>query len=189
MTGHNPSHAAVPRSVVSPAGAPSAASVSGELSEEYDIRIARDGTWFYHGTAITRKPLVKLFSTVLRRDSAGDFWLITPAERGRIQVDDAPFVAVELTVSGHARDQELAFRTNVDDVVVAGPDHHISVMADRATQSLRPYIHVRNRLDALIARPVYYQLVELGAEETLDGEVRQYGVWSRNRFFPLGRLE
>lgn len=162
---------------------------------EFDIRIAPDGTWFYHGSPITRKPLVKLFASVLRRDSAGEYWLTTPAENGRIRVDDAPFVAVELTVAGEGREQELNFRTNLDEIVTAGPDHHIRVSVDAETGEPRPYVAIRDGLDALIARPVFYQLVDLGVEECRagaapqSGAAPQYGVWSRGRFFPLGRTD
>jgi len=158
---------------------------------EFDIRIARDGTWFYHGTPISRKPLVKLFATVLRRDEQGEYWLQTPVEKGRIRVDDAPFVAVELTVSGEGRSQELAFRTNLDDWIVAGPEHEIRVTPESDVGGPeggpRPYIHVRGGLEALIARPVYYQLVELG--ESMAGPPPVYGVWSRSVFFALGNAE
>lgn len=193
MTGDRPDQPTVPQRVVAPAPAPGAlpaAPLPGPDScEEFDIRIARDGTWFYHGSPITRKPLVKLFSTVLRRDSTGVFWLETPAEKGRIQVEDAPFVAVELEVRGSGRGQLLCFRTNLDDIVIAGADHHIRVTTDAATDAPRPYIHVRMGLDALVARSVFYQLVDLGIEETAAEGPSQFGVWSGGMFFPLGRLD
>ena len=163
------------------AGAPAA-----ESCEEFDIRIARDGTWFYHGSPITRKPLVKLFASVLRRDEHGEFWLQTPVEKGRIRVEDAPFLAVELTVSGEGRMQELSFRTNLDDVVIAGPEHPIRVTHQDDSGEPRPYIAVRERLEALIARPVFYQLVDLGEER--PGSAPGFGVWSRGEFFALGRV-
>jgi hypothetical protein len=167
---------------------------------DFDIRIAQDGTWFYHGSPITRKPLVKLFASVLKRDDAGGYWLQTPAEKGRITVDDAPFVAVELTVSGTGRDQELIFRTNLDDNVTAGPQHHIRVMTDAVTQAPRPYILIRDGLEALIARSVFYQLVDLGIDEpeveesskmrdSRPGRGVRFGVWSRGVFFSLGQLD
>jgi hypothetical protein len=129
----------------------------------------------------------------LRRDEQGEYWLQTPAEKGRIHVDDAPFVAVELTVSGAGRDQALVFRTNLDDTVTAGPEHQIRVMTDAATREPRPYILIRDRLEALIARPVFYQLVDLGMEEqpVAGGGTAgpRFGVWSRGVFFELGQLE
>jgi hypothetical protein len=151
------------------------------------MRIARDGTWFYQGTPIGRKPLVKLFSTVLRREPDGSYWLVTPVERGRIVVEDAPFTAVELTASGAARDQILTFRTNVDDEVTADAEHPLRVAHDPETGEPSPYILVRDGLEARLSRPVYYQLVELG-EERRDGGGAMYGVWSKGRFFPLGSL-
>ncbi len=158
------------------------------LCGDLDMRIGRDGTWFYHGSPIGRNRLVKLFAGVLRRDSEGVYWLETPAEKGRIEVDDAPFVAVELTVSGVGEGQGLGFRTNLDDAVTADADHPIHVTFDQETGEPSPYIHVRDGLDALIARPVYYELVALGEEETVEGE-RLYGVWSKGHFFALGTPE
>ncbi|TWB21265.1 hypothetical protein FBZ89_105135 [Nitrospirillum amazonense] len=164
--------------------------------EGYDIRIARDGTWFYHGSPIGRLPLVKLFSTVLRRDEAGDYWLITPAERGRIRVDDAPFVAVEMRREGEGRGQALSFRTNLDHWVTAGAEHPIRVAIDPATGEPSPYIHVRGDigrgLEARLNRPVFYELADMalakdgakdGAKEGAgDGPA---GVWSQGVFFRL----
>jgi hypothetical protein len=159
-----------------------------QLCGDLDMRIGRDGTWFYHGSPIGRNRLVKLFAGVLRRDSEGVYWLETPVEKGRVEVDDAPFVAVELTVSGAGEGQDLRFRTNLDDVVTAGADHPIHITFDPTTGEPSPYIHLRDGLDALIARPVYYELVALGEEETVAGE-RLYGVWSQGHFFPLGTPE
>jgi len=155
---------------------------------DFDIRIGRDGTWFYHGSPIGRKPLVRLFASVLRREDDGSYWLITPVERGRIVVDDAPFTAVELTVEGSGRGQRLRFRTNIDEEVVADAAHPIRVAHDPETREPRPYILVRDGLEARILRPVYYELVSLGEEGPARRE-GQYGVWSRGRFFPLGRLD
>lgn len=151
---------------------------------DFDFRIARDGTWFYRGSPIGRKPLVRLFSTVLRREDDGSYWLVTPVERGRITVDDAPFVAVEMNVTGSGRDQLLAFRTNVDDWVTADEDHPISLRAD-ADGAAAPYIRIRGALDALIARPVFYDLVDL-AETREAGAGAELGIWSGGHYFPLG---
>lgn len=158
-----------------------------ESCGDFGIRIARDGTWFYLGSPIGRKPLVKLFSTVLRREDDGSYWLVTPVERGLIEVEDAPFTAVELQVEGSGRDQTLRFRTNLDDWVEAGPDHPIRVDTNPATGEPSPYILVRDRLEALILRPIFYQLVEIG-EETEEGGTPQLGVWSKGTFFMLGSL-
>ena len=155
---------------------------------DLDMRIARDGTWFYRGSPIGRRPLVRLFSTVLRRDAEGSYWLVTPAERGRITVDDAPFVAVEVAISGEGREQRLIFRTNVDDTVAADGDHPVRVVNDAATGAPNPYILVRNGLEARLSRPVFYELVERGTEERV-GDTTLFGVWSNGRFFPLGRLD
>lgn len=148
----------------------------------YDIRIARDGSWYYRGSRIDRKPLVTLFSSVICREADGSFWLRTPAEKGRIDVDDAPFVAVELFVDGEADQQALSVRTNVDEIVAIDDDHPLHVATDAATGEPSPYVRVRDGLDALIVRSVYYELVELGTERP-DG---RFGVWSRGSFFVLG---
>jgi uncharacterized protein len=154
---------------------------------DLDMRIARDGSWHYRNSPIGRLPLVKLFASVLQRDEAGVYWLATPAERGRIVVEDAPFIAVELDVAGEGRGQELIFRTNLDELVTADEQHPLRV-EERAGGEPRPYLMVRNGLEARLARPVFYRLVEFGVEER-RGEETAFGVWSRNRFFPLGRLD
>ena len=172
--------------------APPAASRAGARQPidcgHFDIRIARDGTWYYRDSPIARMPLVRLFSTVLRRDEQGGYWLVTPAERGRITVDDAPFIAVELARHGAGPSQELIFRTNIDDSVAAGRDHPLRVVNDPATGEPNPYILVRNGLEARLSRPVFYELVELGQEERV-GDATLYGVWSKGEFFPLGPLD
>jgi len=151
---------------------------------DLDMRIARDGSWHYRGSPIARLPLVKLFASVLRRDADGSYWLVTPAERGRIEVEDVPFLAVELTVCGEGRDRQLIFRTNLDDIVTAGPDNPLRVET-AANGEPAPYIRVRDRLEARLTRPVFYELAEIGAEERIDGET-QFGVWSAGAFFRLG---
>jgi uncharacterized protein len=150
------------------------------------MRIARDGAWFYRGSPISRPPLVKLFASVLRREPDGSYWLVTPAERGRIEVEDAPFLAVALTVTGDDRDQQLIFRTNLDDIVTAGPGHPLRVET-AASGEPAPYILIRDRLEAKITRPVFYDLVELGSEERVEDAAR-FGVWSGGAFFWLGEL-
>jgi hypothetical protein len=155
---------------------------------EIDIRIGRDGTWFYHGSPIGRKPLVKLFASVLRREDDGDYWLVTPVERGRIKVDEVPFTAVEVNAAGAGPSQTLTFRTNLDDEVAADAQHPIRIDHAADGREPRPYILVRDRLEARILRPVFYELVEL-AQMRRIGDEEVYGVWSREQFFPLGRLD
>lgn len=149
---------------------------------DIDMRIARDGSWHYMGTPIGRKRMVKLFSTILRHDRDGKYYLVTPVEKIGIRVDDAPFVAVEMEVTGEGRARTIAFRTNVDDYVILDADHPLRVEIDPETEEPSPYIVVRDRLEALITRSVFYDLVELAEER--DGT---FGVWSRNSFFPLGQ--
>ncbi len=167
----------------SSASPPATPARSGQ-DDAFDIRIARDGTWLYRNSPILRLPLVKLFASVLRREADGRYWLVTPAERGRIEVEDAPFIAVALAADGAGRAQRLTFTTNLDEIVTAGPAHplRIETAADGAPS---PYILVREGLEARLNRPVFYELVELGGEETIGGE-RQYGVWSDGMFFRLG---
>lgn len=151
------------------------------------MRIARDGSWYHQGSRIGRKGLVKLFSTVLRRDDDGVYWLQTPVERARIEVEDAPFTAVECSNRGAGRAQILRLRTNLDDWVEVDGEHPIRVEIDGETGEPRPYLTVRDRLEALILRPVYYQLVELAVEEADEtGSARGLGVWSKGEFFALG---
>jgi hypothetical protein len=151
---------------------------------DLDMRIARDGAWYYRGSPIGRLALVKLFASVLRREADGSYWLVTPAERGHIEVEDVPFLAVELTATGAGRDGTLIFRTNLDDIVTAGPDHPLRVET-AANGEPAPYILVRGGLEARLARPVFYQLVERAAEESIGAE-GQFGVWSSGVFFRLG---
>jgi hypothetical protein len=129
-------------------------------------------------------PLVKLFASVLRREADGRYWLVTPAERGRIEVEDVPFVGVALTIEGQDRDQQLIFRTNLDEFVTAGAENPLRIET-AASGEPAPYILVRDGLEARLARPVFYDLVELGSEERVEGTT-QFGVWSRGMFFRLG---
>ena len=154
--------------------------------------IRRNGTWMYMGSPIGRKELVCLFATVLKREADGTFFLETPSEHGRIVVEDAPFVAVELNWSGDGHTQTLSFRTNVDEIVTAGPNNPIRVVHDPLTEEPSPYILLRpgkGRLgiEARINRAVYYELVAL-AEAAQVGDRPMLGVWSFGIFFPLGDL-
>ena len=151
---------------------------------DLDMEIKRDGTWFYLGTPIGRMPLVQLFSSVLRRDEDGKTYLVTPVEKVGIRVEDAPFVAVEVDASGEGEERVLTFRTNVGDVVEAGPDHPIRFVDEPDTGGLKPYLHVRGRLEALVARPVMYELAELGEEITIDGEP-MFALRSKSAVFPV----
>ncbi len=149
-------------------------------TEHYDIKILKDGTWLYQGTPIGRHNLVKLFASVLRREADGRFWLVTPYERGTIEVEDAPFAAVELK----AEDGALSFRTNIDDWVTAGNEHPLRVeFSDSGEPS--PYILVRDGLEARLTRAVYYELVKLAVPDAHQQNV--FGVWSRDTFFAVGR--
>ena len=156
-----------------------------DLCGDLDMRIDRNGTWFYRGSPIGRLALVKLFSTVLRRDQDGVHWLTTPAENGRITVEDAPFIAVEMTTEGAGREQVIRFRTNVDDVVTLDAAHALRIDESDSGEP-RPYIHVRKGLEARIARPVFYHLIERGEPDPIHAG--SFGVWSSDQFFTLGLL-
>ncbi len=163
---------------------------------DFSMRIAKDGTWFYRGSPIGRKELVCLFASVLKREEDGSYWLETPVERGRIEVDDAPFVAVEMwwrtcadpfaplgSRSAEPR-QCLTFRTNLDEMVTADAEHPIRVTIDPESREPRPYITVRPGLEARINRAVFYELVALAQPETVEGRA-VIGVWSEGVFFPI----
>ncbi|WP_413874494.1 DUF1285 domain-containing protein [Albidovulum sp.] len=150
---------------------------------DLDMEIRRDGTWFYLGTPIGRHALVKLFSSIIRKDGA-DYFLVTPVEKVGIRVVDAPFVAVDAEVEGRGRDQRITFTTNVEDMVTAGPDHPIRVVRDPGTGEPSPYVLVRANLEALIDRKTFYRLVEIGTHENHEG-TRWFGLWSGATFFPV----
>ena len=148
-----------------------------------DMRIAADGTWFHAGTPIGRKELVKLFSTILRREPDGGFVLVTPGEKLDIAVEDAPFVAVEVKSEGAGADRRLAFRLNTGETLIAGPAHALR-FAETA-HGPHPYLHARAGLEALLARSVYYELATLA----LDEAATPPGLWSDGAFFPFGPAE
>jgi hypothetical protein len=143
------------------------------------MRIARDGSWYHEGSPIGRPSMVRLFSTILRRESEGRFVLVTPIEKLDIDVEDAPFIAVELKSEGERCDRRLAFRLNTGDLIVADAEHPLRI-ANRE-DGPHPYVEVRRGLEALVSRPVYYELAHLALEE--ESEPR--GLWSGGAFFPL----
>lgn len=165
---------------------------------DLDIRIDRGGVWHYQGSPIGRKELVRLFATVLHRDEDGDYWLVTPAEVGRLTVEDAPLIAVELALSGSGRQQIITLRTNVDTLVTVDGGHPIRVDIDPETKQPSPYLIMDGGIEAKLTRAVYYELVSLGVEKKTrmgkpgggnhDAEV-SFGVWSSGVFFALGTLE
>jgi hypothetical protein len=152
--------------------------------------IRRDGSWLYRGTPIRRKEMVCLFSSLLKRDEAGDYWLETPAERGGIEVEDVPWLAVELGWCGGDGDQCLTLRTNVDEVITLDAQHPIRVAHDSISRDPTPYVTVRPGqgawpMEARISRPVYYELAALAVPRCIGGK-QMLGVWSQGLFFPLG---
>ncbi len=158
---------------------------------DLDMEIRADGTWFYLGTPIGRMPLVQLFSSVLRKDADGKTYLVTPVEKVGIRVEDAPFVAVEMNVSGEGDNQVITFRTNVGDVVEAGPDRPLRFVDEDGTGGLKPYVLIRGRLEALLARPVMYELVGHGEEIEIAGRI-MFAVRSKGAVYaimPADRLQ
>lgn len=164
-------------------------SVANQIPEgicgDFNMRIARDGTWFYRGSPIGRIALVKLFATVLHRKPDGSYWLTTPVESGVIEVEDAPFVAVELFREGQGRDQTLKVRTNIDEIVTLDDAHSLRV-AENAEGEPRPYIFVRRGLEARLSRPVFYELVEIAEPDPSAPDC--LGVWSAGKFSRLGKF-
>jgi uncharacterized protein len=160
-------------------GVPPASGVCGDIG----LKIGRDGTWYYQGSAIQRKPLVKLFASVLRKEDDQHYFLVTPVEKVPIAVEDAPFLAVEMTVAGSGKDQRLSFRTSLDEVVTADAAHPFRFRNER-DGSFTPFISLRDGLEARLACPVYYELV---AAAVTDGGVEgeALGVWSGGSFFPF----
>ena len=151
---------------------------------DIDMEIRADGTWYYMGTPIGRAPLVRLFSTVLRKDEDGRTYLVTPVEKVGIRIADAPFLAVEMQVTQREGRQILTFRTNVGDVVEAGAEHPIRFAISGDNRELKPYLLVRGRLEALVSRAVMYDLVELGETMVVDG-VEMFSVRSGGQTFPV----
>lgn len=151
---------------------------------DIDMEIRADGTWFYMGTPIGRPALVKLFASVLRKDEDGKTYLVTPVEKVGIRVVDAPFLGVEMAVENSGADKTLVLRTNVDDVVRIGPDNPLRFEIEPQTMGLKPYVHVRGRLEALISRALMYDLVAMGETMMIDG-VEMFVVQSGGMTFPI----
>ncbi|KAA0700506.1 DUF1285 domain-containing protein [Neorhizobium sp. P12A] len=151
---------------------------------DIDMEIRADGTWFYMGTPIGRAPLVRLFSTVLRKDEDGKTYLVTPVEKVGIRIVDAPFLAVEMSRTMRGQEQILTFRTNVGDVVEAGEEYPIRFVIHGENKELKPYLHVRGRLEALVSRAVMYDLIELGETLEISG-VDMFCVRSGGAVFPV----
>ncbi len=152
---------------------------------EMDMVIRRDGSWWHEGTRIGRERMIRLFARILRKDTDGETYLVTPVEKIRIKVEAAPFLAVRVDAAGAGKDQRLAFLTNMDDALVAGPEHPLRVELGPDGEP-EPYVHVRGRLEALITRAAFYDLAELAVEGEDKVGAPCMGVWSRGAFFPLG---
>ena len=149
--------------------------------QDFDIRIAADGNWYHEGGLIGRAALVKLFASVLHREDDGSYWLVTPVERGRITVDDVPFVMVAASFDGVGENQIITLCSNVGDEVILGESHELVMRPAVGAEDLRPYVSVRPGLEGRLARPVFYEL----AERSMAGPDGKLGIWSAGRFFAL----
>lgn len=170
------------------ASGPAAGPPGVTIIEDLDMRIDRDGRWYYHGSPIDRKELVCLFAQTLRRAGDGSYWLVTPVEAAQVIVDDAPFVAVEAYLGGEGQNRTISLRTNIDEIITVNAEHPLYVVLDAASGEPSPYVRLDAGLIARLSRPVYYELVNAGGEEVIAGK-RQYGVWSCGQFFCLGNLD
>ncbi len=160
-----------------------------ERCTDIEMEIRADGSWWHEGGRINREKLVRLFSTILRRDDDGKIYLVTPVEKVIVHVEDAPFIAVRLDRAGETGpNQSLAFTTNVGDIAVAGPDHVLRVETDAETLEPAPYLNVRAGLEAKLSRPVFYELVQLAVPNPENGG-KTLGVWSQGQFFDIGPAE
>jgi len=160
--------------------------------KDFEMRIAKDGVWYHQGTPIKRLPLVKLFASVLLKEQDDSYWLVTPVEKGMIEVEDAPFLAVEVErVTSNENESfktNFSFRTNLDEFVICGPENPLRVNIDPKTQEPNPYILVRDGLEAKITRSVFYELIDIANERIIDGK-RFLGIWSKGIFFQLGQID
>ena len=160
--------------------------------KDFEMRIAKDGVWYHQGTPIKRLPLVKLFASALLKEQDDSYWLVTPVEKGMIEVEDAPFLAVEVErVTSNENESfgtNFSFRTNLDEFVICGPENPLRVNIDPKTQEPNPYILVRDGLEAKITRSVFYELIDAASERIIDGK-RFLGIWSKGIFFQLGQID
>ncbi len=169
-------------------GAPPPSPEGRVLYENLNIRIDGDGVWHYHGSPIRRKELLCLFASALTRDAGGQHWLVTAAEMGPIEVEDAPFLAVEAFIAGDGEQQLISLRTNVDEIVTIDNEHPLHIEADPKAGELKPYVLLDKGLKAKLSRALYYDLVALGVQAERCGR-RCLGVWSAGRLFLLGWLD
>ncbi|NNE57637.1 MAG: DUF1285 domain-containing protein [Hellea sp.] len=158
-----------------------------EYCGEMDMVIKADGSWWHDGTRITRQPLVKLFASILRKDEDGETYLVTPVEKIKIEVERSHFIAIRVDVEGQGEDQRVFFTTNMDEIIEAGPERPIRVEIDPETQEPSPFVRVRGRLEAILARPVFYELVE-HAVRCEQNDRSELGIYAGGTYFPLGNI-
>lgn len=187
ITAENEGAAGQSRSIRSPRPAP-VHLWNPDYCGEIGLKIASDGTWFYQNSPIGRKALVKLFASVLRKDEDGRHYLVTPVEKIGIEVEDAPFMAISLVFKGEGEDQRLTVTTNMDDEVLIDGDHPLRFERDEVSDGMKPYILVRGRLEALLVRSYYYDLIDHGVVREMGGE-DYFGIWSAGQFFTICKAE
>ncbi|MGM0767596.1 MAG: DUF1285 domain-containing protein [Pseudomonadota bacterium] len=158
-----------------------------ELSGDIDIRITRDGQWVYKGEPLAREAIVRLFSTILRREADGEYYLVTPVEKWRITVDDAPLLAHSLVAEGEGEHQNLFLTTNVGEALAVGDEHPLEVGTYGSGNEPRPVIGVRNGVDARIVSSAYYDLADRVVEAKTDDGKGALGVWSQGKFYEIGQ--
>jgi len=154
-----------------------------------DMLIARDGSWIHEGKPIRRAALVKLFASVLKRESDGDYYLVTPVEKVRIRVEDCPFVVLDMDIEGEGVRQKLVFTTNTGEKVIAGERHRLQIQVHPDTAEPHPIVHVRSGLNGLINRSVFYRLIDLAVQHNPDSGETQLGIWSDGVFFEIEEPE
>lgn len=159
-----------------------------EFTGDLDIRVARDGRWFYEGREIRRHRMKKMFSSIMRREADNAYYLLTPVEKYRIEVEDAPFIAHSLEIEGEGAAQVIWLRTNMEDIFALGEAHPLEMRRDPKTDEEIPYISVKRGLEARVERNAFYHLVEIAEMRSINGRF-QYGVTSQGSFFSLGEAE
>jgi len=157
-----------------------------ELSGDMDMRISRDGQWIYRGEPMRREALVRLFASILRREADGEYYLVTPVEKWRIQVEDTPLLAHSLSIEGEGADQVVTLETNVGETLAISPEHPLSVDCYPDSDEPRPVILVRHGVEARLTTAAYYDLAEQLSEEIVDGKP-VYGLYSCGNFYKVGQ--
>jgi len=157
------------------------------LCQNVDMKISRDGKWYFMNSPIGRERMVRLFSKVLRYDDDGNYYLVTPVEKIKLEVEDKPFLVIDFRIDNIGKDQIIYFETNTNDIFQLNTDHPLRVTVNKTSNEPSPYVLVRSNLEGLISRNIFYKLVDISVNETINGITRQ-GIWSNNSFFSLQEI-